>query len=309
MTRAGSGDGASEEREGEHRRATYTFGDTDQAAERLALVAEVFAPATRSFLADVGRRLGLARDRSGSGEGIVDGDGIGDVIGLAVDLGCGPGHTTRLLARELPARRVVGLDHSAAFIEHARRAERGGGGTKPAFLLHDISLTPFPVGPADLVFCRFLLSHLASPGGALAAWASQLAPGGVLLVDEVDRIDPGHPVFRDYLAAVDSMLVNEGQRLYVGPQLDALPAPAGLERFTSRVVDLSPPPAKAARMFAMNLGVWRTRRYARTELGEPLLDRLAVDLAELAGDPGDATITWGMRQIGYRRRHDAAAPT
>jgi trans-aconitate 2-methyltransferase len=299
MTRAGSDGGGASDEQHERRqrqRGAYTFGDTDQAAERLALVAEVFAPTTRRFIADVGQWLGLRGSRP-------DGDGNG--IGLALDLGCGPGHTTRLLARELTALRTVGLDRSAAFIEQARLAEPAGGtaaGTAgPAFMLHDISLTPFPVGPADVVFCRFLLTHLPSPGEVLAGWASQLAPSGVMLVDEVDRIDPGHPVFREYLAAVDSMLTHEGHRLYIGPQLDAMPAPAGTERFTSRVVDLSPPPAKAARMFAMNLAVWRTHTYARTELGEPLLDRLAAGLAELARDPGDATITWGMRQIGYRR--------
>jgi trans-aconitate 2-methyltransferase len=291
MTRDGSDDGATSHERRRQWHGAYTFGDTDQAAQRLALLAEVFAPTTRRFLADAARWLGLAGSRPGA-----DGSGIE----LALDLGCGPGHTTWLLARELAARRTVGLDHSAAFIEQARLADPGDGTAAPAFLLHDINLTPFPVGPADVVFCRFLLTHLPSPGEALAAWASQLTPAGVLLVDEVDRIDPGHPVFRDYLAAVDSMLTHEGHRLYIGPRLDAMPAPTGLERFTSRVVDLSPPPAKAARMFAMNLGVWRTHRYARTELGEPLLDRLAAGLAELARDPGDATITWGMRQIGYR---------
>src|SRR5579875_2115802 len=57
----------------------YAFGDSDAAAERLGMLAELFDAPSRSLL----RSLGGAR------------------IGLAIDLGCGPGHTTRLLA-DLP---------------------------------------------------------------------------------------------------------------------------------------------------------------------------------------------------------------
>jgi hypothetical protein len=152
-----------------------------------------------------------------------------------------------------------------------------------------------------VLFCRFLLSHLEHPGEALAGWAGQLRPGGVLLVDEVDWIDPRHPVLRDYLAAVAAMLAAQGQALEVGPLLHSLPAPAGVERVGSGVATLSPGPAKAATMFAMNLRVWRDQPYARNELGSGEVGRLATGLAALADDPGDATITWGLRQVIYRR--------
>jgi hypothetical protein len=58
-----------------------------------------------------------------------------------------------------------------------------------------VRTVPFPTGgPSGLLFCRLLLSHHPDPAAALAAWATQLAPGGLLLVDEVERIhsvDPG----------------------------------------------------------------------------------------------------------------------
>ncbi len=54
----------------------YLFQDTDLAARRLAVLAEVFAPASRAFLLDV----------------------VQSRPELALDLGCGPGYTTRLLA-------------------------------------------------------------------------------------------------------------------------------------------------------------------------------------------------------------------
>jgi len=76
----------------------YTFGDTPPAARRLDLLAALFEPPTASFL----RRDALQQP------------------GLAIDLGCGPGHTTRLVALTTGAVRTVGLDTSEAFLEAAR---------------------------------------------------------------------------------------------------------------------------------------------------------------------------------------------
>jgi trans-aconitate 2-methyltransferase len=224
--------------------AAYTFGDSDQAAARLALVAEVFEPTTRPFMAAAGALLG---ERPGGERR----------PGLAIDLGCGPGHTTWLLAETLRPRSTVGLDRSAAFVDLARHTVRHAGsptgrpaaavpGAAPSFLVHDVTRFPLPPGDADVLYCRFLLSHLERPAEALAGWASQLRPGGVLLLDEVDWIDPRHPILRDYLAAVAAMLAGQGQALEVGPLLHALPTPAGVERVASRVATLEPGPARAA---------------------------------------------------------------
>src|SRR5689334_4940708 len=42
-------------------------------------------------------------------------------VGDAVDLGCGPGNSTGILAKRFAAARIVGIDSSAAMIERARR--------------------------------------------------------------------------------------------------------------------------------------------------------------------------------------------
>jgi trans-aconitate 2-methyltransferase len=218
------------------------------------------------------------------------------VFDLAVDLGCGPGHTTRLLAAVLQARHTLGLDQSPAFVALAAADPPPGVG----FAVQDVTVVPFPSGPADLVFCRLLLSHLADPAAALAAWATQLAPGGLLLVDEVERIRTGQPALRRYLDTAAALLASRGDTLEIGPMLGRLPDPPGLARRHDRVAVLAPPAARAAAMFGQNLAVWHDQALEAGVAGEADLGQLAEDLgAVAAGQP--ATITWELRQLAFQR--------
>ncbi len=249
-------------------RRRYTFGDSDQAARRLAQVAAVFEAPTSAFLRAAVRRP----------------------VGLAVDLGCGPGHTTELLARCLRPARLAGLDSSEAFLALAH-----GRISAAEFLAHDVTRTPLPTGPADLLFARFLLTHLENHGAVLAAWAGQLSPAGLLLLDEVEWIQAGDPALAEYLRVLAAVLEARGHRLQVGPLLDALPDPPGLTRRGSRVAVHPVDPAQAAAMFRTNLSVWRHDPEAREVAGAPTLDRLDHALA----GPPSGPITWGLRQIAY----------
>ena len=252
----------------------YVFADTDVAERRLALVAEVFAPATVAFLRDAGPRRPV----------------------LAVDLGCGPGHTTRLLAGVLGPGRTVGLDSSSRFVDAARTA--GGDGIE--FLAHDVTSVPFPTPRAELLHCRFLLSHLADPPATLAAWATQLAPGGRLLVTEVDAIRTRHPTFVAYLEIVDGLLASTSARLYVGRTLDAVPDGGAHRRRTSRVATLAVPNRRAAAMFALNLPSWRDEPSVRSRYDDATLARIATELDAIAAQPGDASeITWELRELVF----------
>ena len=82
----------------------YAFGDSKLAARRLGLVAEVFAPTTRAFLAEVDFRPRLA-----------------------LDLGSGLGHTTRLIADVLKPTKAVGIEASAAFLSAAQSTTQDSG--------------------------------------------------------------------------------------------------------------------------------------------------------------------------------------
>jgi SAM-dependent methyltransferase len=219
-------------------------------------------------------------------------DAVGFRPRLALDLGCGVGHTTRLLDEVLRPDRVVGVERSDNFLSKARVAAPEG----VSFVRHDVTRMPLPRGgEADLIYARLLLSHLPDPEKVAKDWLAQLAPGGLLLLDEVERIETKQPVFREYLGILARMMAHHGQELYVGPRLEA--ATRGSERRISRLTPASPATAHVARMFSINLANWRENRFVRANYTEEELDRLAAGLSELAASQERGEIRWEMRQI------------
>jgi SAM-dependent methyltransferase len=211
-------------------------------------------------------------------------------------LGCGTGHTTRLVAEVLKPDRTVGLDQSEFFVAVAAGEPPG-----VEFAVHDVTRVPFPCPPADVCYGRLLLSHLPDPGAVLAAWATQLAPGGLLLADEVDRIHTDLPALRGYLEVAGALLAARGHTLEIGPVLARLPDPPGLVRRDDRIGHLAPPAHRAAAMFALNLAVWRGEAVRAGVASADQLDRLATGLAAVADGEVDGSIRWELRQLVLQR--------
>jgi SAM-dependent methyltransferase len=104
----------------------------------------------------------------------------------AVDLGCGTGVQTALLAERYGE--VLGVDLSAPMLEHARRHRPHPAVRWERRDLADVS--PHEDGRFDLVFSAYTLHHVAGFESALHRIRSLVRPGGtVLLVDLVG--EPG----------------------------------------------------------------------------------------------------------------------
>jgi SAM-dependent methyltransferase len=251
--------------------SAYTFGHTATAAERLRVLAGVYAGETGAFL-----------------------DGWAPMQPeLAIDLGCGPGYTTELIAKAIMPSKTVGLEISAEFVELARR-ERGA---VAEFQVHDVTAPPFPGGPADLIFCRLLVTHLPDPAAAIAAWVSALAPGGRLLIDEVDQIDVPDPTCARYLEITAGLIGTTGGDLYIGPRLGAM-APAGARTALDESVPCEVNIADAASMFRLNLPNWAERAIGKELTTGEELAAIAARMEEYA--EGRATgpgLRWHMRHL------------
>ena len=96
-------------------------------------------------------------------------------------------------------------------------------GAAISFALADVT-RPLEPGPWDLVYCRYLLTHLAAPERVVVQWSEGLSTDGLILIEENDWIRAAEPVFTRYLEIVATMLASQGQQLYVGAQLDRLGA-------------------------------------------------------------------------------------
>ena len=168
---------------------TYAFGDTDVEAARLALVTEVFGPTSEELLTRAVEHPPV----------------------LAYDLGCGPGHTTRLVAKATGATLTVGLERSAAHLARARAGAPEG----VRFVTWDVGELPFPTGPADLVYARLLLAHLEDPVAVALSWMTQLNVGGLLVVDEFEWIVTDHPVLQAHLHLAASLVATTGAQMWV----------------------------------------------------------------------------------------------
>ena len=252
----------------------YAFGDAGGAASRLQLLDRVFTRPSQ-LLVDV-----AASTR----------------IGLAVDLGCGPGFTTRLLADRLRPPRLVGLDTSEAFLAQAAAAVPSAD-----FLRHDVTRLPLPTGPSDLLHARFVLSHLPQPERVLTAWLEQLNPGGYLLILEDDEILSDHPVLAAYEEMARSLVTHRGGDLWVGSRLARLQPPPGYRALVNRLYSHPIPVALAAQLFSMNFAVWRHDPFIVETYAHSLLEDMALELARTAALEQPGQVVFELRLLAYRR--------
>jgi trans-aconitate 2-methyltransferase len=255
---------------------SYLFKDTEKAAHRLHLLADVFAFSSRPFLQTV----------------------VDTAPEMVIDLGCGPGYTTRLLAEITQCSRAIGLDSSEHFLSLARMIA-------PAhltFVHHDVTQTPFSTGPCDLIFCRLLLTHLQEPLSVLERWRTQPHPQGFLLVEEVEWIQTEHSLLRRYLEIQTALLREQANELYIDPKLEQSRGNDWLKRLLSRVSPLLVSTAQAARMFALNLLSWKNHPFIQQQYGT-IIDQVEHDLQALATNAtSKGENVWGMRQLAYERK-------
>ena len=110
----------------------------------------------------------------------------------AVDLGCGPGNSTQVLAERFPDAAVTGLDSSPDMIEAARKRL-----PRLRFEQSGIETWADP-GPFDVILSNAVLHWVPDHAALLPRLAAKLAPGGSLAVQMPDNLaEPAHRLMRE----------------------------------------------------------------------------------------------------------------
>jgi trans-aconitate 2-methyltransferase len=104
---------------------------------------------------------------------------------LVMDLGCGPGNSTALLAERWPGAEVSGLDSSTAMIAQAGRDH-----PKQRWTLGDIAEWAGAAGdPFDLIFSNAAMQWVGDHESVYPALFRRVAPGGALAVQVPMNLD------------------------------------------------------------------------------------------------------------------------
>lgn len=112
-----------------------------------------------------------------------------------VDLGCGPGNSTELLAQRFPQAQILGVDNSAAMLQQARKLL-----PQLEFVQDDIA-TWAPTSAPDLIYANAALQWVGAHEQLIPRLFAALAPGGTLAVQMPDNFnEPSHRLMREVAA-------------------------------------------------------------------------------------------------------------
>ena len=196
----------------------YVIRGGIEGRERLRILARVMHESTGSLL----NRLELADGQT------------------CLDVGCGGGDVTRELARRVaPAGKAVGIDIDSTKLEIAREESQQASIKNIEFRLSNLC-EALGAPEFDVVYSRFLLTHLSDPVSAVKSFLRQLRPGGVLALEDIDFSGsfawPESPAFKRYHDLYCAVVRNRGGDPNLGQRLPQLMKECGLEAIQVSVV-------------------------------------------------------------------------
>jgi SAM-dependent methyltransferase len=161
---------------------------------------------------------------------------------MCCDVGCGGGDVTLEFARRVgPRGKVIGVDIDETQLDIARREAEAQKIRNVEFQLLDIRTANEDIGFVfDIVYARFLLTHLDCPSHAVAEFYRYLRPGGLVIVEDTDFNGhftyPESQAFQRYHELYCKVLRKRGGDPNIGPRLPILLADGGFEKVEMTVV-------------------------------------------------------------------------
>lgn len=113
-------------------------------------------------------------------------------VHIAIDLGCGPGNSTEVLAQRFPQAELTGTDNSDDMLASARQRL-----PNTRFELSDIA-TWRPDQPCDVILANASLQWLPNHAELYPRLVNSLTPGGCLAIQTPDNLEePAHRLARE----------------------------------------------------------------------------------------------------------------
>ncbi|HZV07514.1 MAG TPA: class I SAM-dependent methyltransferase [Gemmataceae bacterium] len=196
---------------------SYVLLGGEPATKRLKLLARAKWPTTKTLLRRVSVRKGMR----------------------CLDVGCGNGAVTlRLALRVGSTGQAVGIDRDERCLEFARR--KAAQYKLPAVFRAENITDLREVQAYDLVYARFLLTHLAQPAESLQRMVRAVQPGGLVIVEDIEFAahfcHPPCPAFSQYVDLYQEAVKRKGGDPNIGPRLVSLFLDSGLDDVQLEVV-------------------------------------------------------------------------
>ena len=147
----------------------YILSNRSNEIKRLEIQAALFEPLTKQTLLNAG----LKKDMS------------------CIDIGCGSGSVTRLMARVVgKTGHVIGLDIDDKYLQYCSRLNIASK-QNIKFVRHDISKSRLDIKEDfDIVYARFVFQHLRGKKEAVHRMRQMIKKGGAVLIQDLDH-SPG----------------------------------------------------------------------------------------------------------------------
>jgi SAM-dependent methyltransferase len=255
----------------------YVIARGEAGWRRLNLLARTMGPTTRAHLDDAGIREGMT----------------------CIDVGCGGGHVTQVLAEMVgPSGRVVGIDFDPVKLAAATAEAEGAGFGNIEFRAADVLQWREP-STYDVVYGRFILSHVPDSAGLLANMRDALRPGGVVVLEDIDFsggfCHPENDGYRRYSELYRAVVERRGGDANLGKRLFELCCAAGFDDVRVRVVHLvhtGHQPEKAMALITL-------QNIVSSVLSESLAteSELQTDIANLEAFTNDPSSLIGLPRV------------
>jgi SAM-dependent methyltransferase len=189
----------------------YAICGGNEGKKRLDVLARVLLPTTTQLLDGVGLSTGMK----------------------CLDVGCGGGHVTILMAVIVgPGGFVVGTDRDAEILALAREDAKAAKTTNIEFQQEDACSCLWHKA-FDVVYARFLLSHLNEPENCLATMVEACAPGGRIVIEDTDFAGsfcyPPSRAYERYKELYQELVRRRGGDSNIGPKLPAALRRSGIQ--------------------------------------------------------------------------------